>query len=142
MENVSFISILFFMVSSYCLHLPKSILKDTIRKYKRMKYYNPELAKIYIIENGSFEVDKKSSFTLWCNISSLLLAPIPLILAFGKYWIIIIIANTLFSYILTPFLAFFIIPTTSISSKKILVYKAQKYLENAIFYLAIGLIWI
>ncbi len=127
-----------FLLSAILFHLPSGIYKDTFRRFKRMELYNPDKAFSFEVQNGN--PLENNSITGLVLLSSLLLALIPLILGLDFHWIIIIIANTLFSYFIAPMIAFVVYPKDAIYTNKILKLKTIQYIGLAVILLIIGLI--
>ncbi len=127
-----------FLLSAILFHLPSGIYKDTFRRYKRMELYNPDKAFSFEVQNGN--PLENNSITGLVLLSSLLLALIPLILGLDFHWIIIIIANTLFSYFIAPMIAFVVYPKDAIYTNKVLKLKTIQYIGLAVILLIIGLI--
>ena len=127
-----------FLLSAILFHLPSGIYKDTFRRYKRMELYNPDKAFSFEVQNGN--PLENNSITGLVLLSSLLLALIPLILGLDFHWIIIIIANILFSYFIAPMIAFVVYPKDAIYTNKVLKLKTIQYIGLAVILLIIGLI--
>lgn len=127
-----------FLLSAILFHLPSGIYKDTFRRFKRMELYNPDKAFSFEVQNGN--PLENNSITGLVLLSSLLLALIPLILGLDFHWIIIIIANTLFSYFIAPMIAFVVYPKDAIYTNKVLKLKTIQYIGLAVILLMIGLI--
>ena len=127
-----------FLLSAILFHLPSGIYKDTFRRFKRMELYNPDKAFSFEVQNGN--PLENNSITGLVLLSSLLLALIPLILGLDFHWIIIIIANTLFSYFIAPMIAFVVYPKDAIYTNKVLKLKTIQYIGLAVILLIIGLI--
>jgi hypothetical protein len=127
-----------FLLSAILFHLPSGIYKDTFRRFKRMELYNPDKAFSFEVQNGN--PLENNSITGLVLLSSLLLALIPLILGLDFNWIIIIIANTLFSYFIAPMIAFVVYPKDAIYTNKVLKLKTIQYIGLAVILLIIGLI--
>ena len=103
-----------------------------------MELYNPDKAFSFEVQNGN--PLENNSITGLVLLSSLLLALIPLILGLDFHWIIIIIANTLFSYFIAPMIAFVVYPKDAIYTNKVLKLKTIQYIGLAVILLIIGLI--
>lgn len=103
------------ILSTILLHLPLSAIKETIRRRDRMGTLNPEDAIVYEAENGS--IPNLSSLGVIGYACSLLLALIPLFLTFQTHWFILIIANSLFSFIGAPLIMYLIYPIGSIYTR-------------------------
>ena len=127
-----------FLLSAILFHLPSGIYKETFRRFKRMELYNPDKAFSFEVQNGN--PLENNSITGLVLLSSLLLALIPLILGLDFHWIIIIIANTLFSYFIAPMIAFVVYPKDAIYTNKVLKLKTIQYIGLAVILLIIGLI--
>ncbi len=127
-----------FLLSAILFHLPSGIYKDTFRRFKRMELYNPDKAFSFEVQNGN--PLENNSITGLVLLSSLLLALIPLILELNFHWMIIIIANTLFSYFIAPMIAFVVYPKDAIYTNKVLKLKTIQYIGLAVILLIIGLI--
>lgn len=127
-----------FLLSAILFHLPSGIYKDTFRRFKRMELYNPDKAFSFEVQNGN--PLENNSITGLVLLSSLILALIPLILGLDFHWIIIIIANTLFSYFIAPMIAFVVYPKDAIYTNKVLKLKTIQYIGLAVILLIIGLI--
>lgn len=121
------------ILATLSFHMPLCLLRHTIRKFKKMELYNPELAFLYESNNGSF--DDKSTILL--GIINLLcglgFALAPLFVAFDINWLIIIISNSVFLFTISPWIAFFLMPLRSIYTKKALI-------KGMVMYFAIGLV--
>lgn len=127
-----------FLLSAILFHLPSGIYKETFRRFKRMELYNPDKAFSFEVQNGNpLENNLITGLVL---LSSLILALIPLILGLNFHWMIIIIANTLFSYFIAPMIAFVVYPKDAIYTNKVLKLKAIQYIGLAVILLIIGLI--
>lgn len=127
-----------FLLSAILFHLPSGIYKDTFRRFKRMELYNPDKAFSFEVQNGNpLENNLITGLVL---LSSLILALIPLILGLNFHWMIIIIANTLFSYFIAPMIAFVVYPKDAIYTNKVLKLKTIQYIGLAVILLIIGLI--
>lgn len=127
-----------FLLSAILFHLPSGIYKDTFRRFKRMELYNPDKAFSFEVQNGN--PLENNSITGLVLLSSLILALIPLILGLNFHWMIIIIANTLFSYFIAPMIAFVVYPKDAIYTNKVLKLKTIQYIGLAVILLIIGLI--
>lgn len=127
-----------FLLSAILFHLPSGIYKDTFRRFKRMELNNPDKAFSFEVQNGN--PLENNSITGLVLLSSLLLALIPLILGLNFHWMIIIIANTLFSYFIAPMIAFVVYPKDAIYTNKVLKLKTIQYIGLAVILLIIGLI--
>lgn len=126
------------LLSAILFHLPSGIYKDTFRRFKRMELYNSDKAFSFEAQNGN--PLESNSITGLVLLSSLLLALIPLFLALDFHWIIIIIANTLFSYFIAPMIAFVVYPKDAIYTNKVFRFKTIQYIGLAVILLIIGLL--
>ena len=130
-------STVLFLFSAILFHLPSGIYKDTFRRFKRMELYNPDKAFSFEVQHGN--PLESNSITGLVLLGSLLLALIPLFLGLDFHWIIIIIANTLFSYFIAPMIAFVVYPKDAIYTNKVLKLKTIQYIGLAVILLIIGL---
>lgn len=129
-------STVLFLLSAIMFQLPFGIYQHTIRRFKRMQTYNPVKAFDYEFENGSFRDNTGLSVIVF--ISGLGLALIPLFLGLNFHWLILIIANLLCLYFITPFVAFFIYPKEAIYTTRILKFKAIVFVVLGIVLLVIA----
>ncbi len=132
--------ITFLIISALAFHLPLGMIKETIRKYKRMEYYNPDKAIMYNIENGTFNDNTTIVLGALGYLSGYGLALVPLFSAFEIHWLIILISNTLFLFFISQWIAFSLIPLTGIYTRKTLIKTMILYFVIGIIFLILGLI--
>lgn len=126
--------------ATLAFHLPLGLLKHTIRKYKRMELYNPDEAFHYKIVNGSFSDDTSVRLGIFGFFSGLVIAFVPLYIAFDVSWFIILISNTICLFTISPWIAFVLMPLTGIHTKRVLIRAMLLYFMIGIFLFAFGLI--
>ena len=104
------------ILSAVIFHLPHSFFEDTMRRYHRMRYYNPENADLYELNNGGLTSFRPINILGY--VLSLGIALIPLFKVFPpSRWYIIIPANILYMAVFSSFLAYFLYPTLAIFPK-------------------------
>ncbi|MFC4738978.1 hypothetical protein ACFO3U_03135 [Flavobacterium ponti] len=125
-----------FIISAILLHIPSGIYKDTIRRFKRMEEFNPDKAYSFQVTNGHpLDNSTLSGLALF---SSIILALIPIFQALSINWILIIIINTLFSFLIAPVIAFIFYPKGVIYTNRRLKIKTFQHIGLAIILLIVA----
>lgn len=107
-----------FVLSFIALHFPAGLLKETDRKYKRMKHFGNNHS--YDAENRfnpqSSPITQLPFFGL-ALISSFGLALFPLFKIFDLHWFWLILINIAFSLIVSSWISFILFPEKTIMGK-------------------------
>jgi len=106
-----------FIASAIALHIPLQILRHTIIKFNRMSDYNPSDAFMYSVENGRFDDSETYILGIVGYVSSLGLALVPLFATIHINWLLLILANALYSFIVAPWVGFIVMPFMKIYSR-------------------------
>lgn len=115
---------LLLIISYLFFHLPSAFIRDTYRRYKRMKMYNLEKATQFELENENFldvSTNNESKWLLFVSVlSGLIFSLFPLFKLIHINWFLIIILNIVV-YGITPFVAFIFTSSDVIHTKKTLI---------------------
>lgn len=103
-----------FILSFVLFHLPLAFHKDTLRRFVRMKHYNPDKAFEYEFENG----DISQSNYIFLYGLGVLFSLFPLIGGLHINWFFAVIIDLIATLFVIPFIAFSMYPQNMIFSVK------------------------
>lgn len=129
------------IISFIALHLPSALIRDTKRKYDRLKMINPQKAMDYDYSNfGLFDENLKIKgvdFVLVALFSGFLLAFIPLIYLTEMNWLLVFILNLLISS-LSPMIVGVFIPFKILPNRTFLKTSTMAFIVIGLIMLIIG----